>query len=457
MSLLVVKLPPRERLGARAAGPEAASGLRLPTQWDYVFSVDGKQAGPLRHAAPALLPEADQVVLVLAPADVSWHRVRLPKAAPARMAAALAGLLEERLLDDEASVHLALAADAVPGQEGWVAATHRPRLVAALAALEAAGHTVERVVPLMPPPGPLLRGHFELPELVRVEGAGKLDAAAAAAAVGPDTISASDGEPLLCLSRDDGVWCLPLANAAGVAGVGLGLAEALRGTWSQDAAGQRWTTTPAAAWAAERYMGRTVPLQTEAEHLLEAGQRALTNTINLRQFDLAARHRGMRAVGALSKRLLSKEWRWARYGLVAVLAFQLLGLNAYAWQQRQAVQERRAAIESLLRTTHPSVRTVLDAPLQMANETERLRAAAGRPGGADLEAAMNAAASVWPDGKGPVASLRYESGRLVLAAPAWSAEEVGVVREGLRPLGWAVEQADGRLTLSRAPGIGGAP
>jgi general secretion pathway protein L len=459
MSLLVVKLPPRERLGPRSAGPEAAAALRLPKRWDYVLSADGKLAGPLRWAAPAMLPKADQLVLVLAPADVSWHQVLVPKAPPARMAAALAGLLEERLLDDEADVHLALAPDALPGQPGWVVATHRPRLAAALAALEAAGRTVDRVVTLMPPPGPGMRGHFEAPELVRLDDAGELDAAAAAAAVGPDTISASDGEPLLCLSREDGVWCLPLAGATGPAGVsGQGLAEALRSTWGPEAAGQRWTTTPAAAWAAERFLGRPVPLQTEAEHLLEAATRGSPEqALNLRQFELASRHRGLRAVGAVGKRLLSAEWRWARYGLAAVLGFQLLGLNAYAWQQRQALQERRAAIDDLLRTTHPNVRTVLDAPLQMRVETERLRVAAGRPTDADLEAALNAAAAAWPEGKGPVGSLRFEAGRLVLAAPAWSAAEVAAVRERLRPMAWIADYAEGQLTLSRTQLAGGAP
>ncbi len=455
MSLLVVKLPPRERLGARAAGHEAAASLRLPGQWGFVFSADGRQAGPLRQAAAALLPKADQLVLVLAPSDVSWHRLKVPKATPARMPQALAGLMEERLLDDEESVHMALAADAVPGQDGWVAATHRPRLAAALAALEAAGHTVERVVTLMPPPGAVLRGHFEVPDpggADRRNGpelVGEADAATAAA--GP-AAAANDGRPVLCLSRDDGVWCLPLGGPTAV-----GLAEALRGSWAQEAPGQRWTTTPAAALAAERYLGRTVPLQTEAEHLLEAGQTAVKNALNLRQFDLAARHRGLRAVGAVAKRLFSDEWRWARYGVAALLGLQLVGLNAYAWQQRQALQDRRAAMDNLLRNTHPGVRTILDAPLQMANETERLRAAAGRPGGADLEVALGAAAAVWPDGKGPVGNLRYESGRLVLAAPGWAPAEVDALRERLRPMSWTVEHADGRLTLARARSAGGQP
>ena len=451
MSLLVIKLPPRERLGARAAGNEPTPSARLPSQWDYVFSPDGRQAGPLRHAATALLPAADSVVLALAPADVSWHRLLVPKAAPARMPAALAGVLEEKLLDDENTVHLALAPDASAGREGWVAATHGPYLATALAALEAAGCSVERVVSFMPPPGPVLRGHFSLPDAAHPVGQAPLDAGGAAGADDASITSLTDGEPMLCLSRDDGVWNLPLA---GPSAVGLGLAGALRGSWPDDAPGQRWTTTPAAALAAERYLGRPVPLLTEAEHLVEAAQGSSKTTLNLRQFELSPRHRGLRAVAEVGKRLLSAEWRLARYGLIALLALQLVGLNAYAWQQRQALQSRRAAIDSVLRTTHPGVRTVLDAPAQMAAETERLRAAAGRPGGADLEVALSAAAAGWPDGKGPVGNLRYESGRLSLAAPGWSSAEVGTLRDRLRAAGWTVDFAESRLTLARAPAAG---
>ena len=453
MSLLVIKCPPRERLGARAVGNEPAPSARLPSHWEFLFSPDGRQAGPLRRAALALLPKADHVVLVLAPADVSWHRLLIPKATSARMPPALAGVLEEKLLDDENTVHLALAPGAAPGAEGWVAATHGPRLAAVLEALEAAGRSVARVATFMPPPGAQLRAHFSLQAAGQPDARAPLDPGLAASAEVPAFDSLAVGEPVLCLSREQGVWNLPLA---GPSASGLGLAGALRGTWAEEGAGQRWTTTPAAALAAERYMGRAVPLLTEAEHLLEAALVAAKTAFNLRQFGLSTRHRGLRAVAEVGKHLLSPEWRLARYGLVALLALQLVGLNAYAWQQRQALQQRRAAITEVLRSTHPGVQTVLDAPAQMASETERLRAAAGRPGGADLELALSAAAAVWPDGKGPVGNLRYEAGRLSLAAPGWSSAEVARLRERLRAADWSVEFAEGRLTLARGPTTGAA-
>ena len=462
MSLLVIQLPPRERLGTRTSGTEGAPAVRLPASWPYLLSPDAQQPGPLRHAPVALLPKADTVVLVLAATDVSWHRVLIPKAAAARLPAALAGVLEERLLDDEAAVHLALAPGAVGGQEGWVAATHGPRLTAALAALEAGGLTVNRVACLAAPPGPQWRGHFSSPRHAADAAEEAADQAADQSAMraAPGERSPAGAEPVLCLSRDDGVWVLPLAEqpAAGLAGaLRASLAESpAAGATSASAppATARWTTTPATALAAERFLGRPVPLQTEAEHLLEAAlglgaPGASGAVLNLRQFDLSVRHRGLRAVGDVGKRLLSTEWRLVRWGLLALLGLQLVGLNAYAWQQRQALQAKRTAVVDILRSAHPGVRTVLDAPAQMAGETDRLRAAAGQPGGADLEVALAAAAAVWPEGKGPVATLRYENGRLTLAAAGWQEAEVTTLRERLRAGGWGVEYSDARLVLSR--------
>lgn len=411
--MLVIQLPPRPRLHARAAGGDAAVPWRLPQEWSFVLSNDGRTVAQAGQAAPALLPRADSVVLVLAEADVGWHRLAIPRAPAARLRAALAGVMEEALLDDDDALHFALAPGAAPGREGWVAVTHRPWLAAALAALEGAGRTVERVVPASMPlghAGDAARGHFFTAE------------------------AGHDAVPWLTLASAEGVACLRLAG---------GLARALL---LADGEAVRWTATPAAAAAAEQWLGAPVPLLGEAERALEAAQGAA----NLRQFDLAARHRGTRALRTGAQRFFSRQWRPVRLGLAALVVLHLLGLNAYAWQQREALAAKRLAMADLLRSTHPGVRAVLDAPVQMQRETERLRAAAGRAGDNDLEVLLAAAAAAWPDGQGPVQTLRFESGLLTLAVPGWAEAQQQQFRERLRGAGFAAEFNEGRLTVTRA-------
>ena len=95
------------------------------------------------------------------------------------------------------------------------------------------------------------------------------------------------------------------------------------------------------------------------------------------------------------------------------------------------------------------MRAIIDPPAQMQRETERLRAAAGRAGDGDLEVLLGAAAAAWPDGQGPVQTLRFEGGRLTLAAPGWGEPQLAQFRERLRPAGYSVEMAEGRVTLGR--------
>lgn len=405
MSLLVILLPPRERLSARAI--DAAPGPRLPSELEFVHSADGRSVTRSGHAAPTLLPKADQVVLALADGDVSWHRIDIPKAPPARLRAALAGAMEELLLDDDDIQHLALAADAVPGQRGWVAVVNKPWLTAALALLESAGLPVDRVLPLSSPAQPG-HGHFFA------------------------THEGGDGGVTLALSSAEGVACLRLG----------GLARALLPA-ATDA--PRYTATPAAAAAAERWLGTPVQMLGAAERALEA----VRGPGNLRQFDLARRSRGLRALLDALRGLRSPEWRPVRWGLAALVVLQLVGLNAWAWHQRQALDERKLAMDALLRDSFPSVRTVLDAPVQMQRETDRLRAAAGRPGDADLEVLLAAAAAAWPDNQGPVQALQFEAGRLMLSAPGWGEPELSQFRGRLRSAGFGAELAEGRITVTR--------
>ena len=424
MSLLAIQLPPRGRLGSRRTTPEAQPALRLPTEWGFVLSADGRAVSQVGQAAAALLPKADHTVLVLAEADVSWHHIAIPRAPAARLRAALAGVMEDALLDDDEALHFALADGAAPGRDGFVAVTDGRRLAAALAALEASGRSVERAVPSAWPG--VARGHFHTGG--DVEGA---------------TI-AEDDHPWLSLARSDGVLNVRLAG---------GLARALLPV--DGIADVRWTASPAAAQAAERLLGQPVPLLSEAQRTLEAA----LGGVNLRQFDLAPRHRGTRALLDGARRIFTAEWRPVRYGLVALLLLQIVGLNAYAWQQRQALESKRAAMVDVLKAAHPGVRTVLDAPLQMQRETDRLRAAAGRAGAADLEVLLAAAAAAWPDGVGPTQTLRFEAGSLTLAAAGWGEPQVQQFRDRIRGAGYGAEFAEGRVVVSRAAagGSGGRP
>jgi general secretion pathway protein L len=414
MNTLVVFLPPRPRLRASALpGPMADE---LSTEYSYVLSPDGIGVSTQGRAMPARMPKATSVVAVVGEGDLSWHRITLPKAPASRLRAALGGILEEALLEDADSIHLAVAPQASTGALTWVAAVDRTWLATELAVLEKANVFVDRVVPLAWPDEPA-SGHFA---------------------------ESADGD------SDTENIRLSWAHADGVVQIGLNgsLARSLLPTPLPQ--GIRWSATPAVSLTAEQWLGQPVQVITPAHRALQAAR----SLWNLRQFSLARKNRGMRALRDAWRQFLSPTWRPVRFGLIGIVLLQIVGLNVLAWQQRSAVQAKQQSIVRLLQTTYPQVRAVLDAPVQMQRETDSLRAAAGRPGETDLEPMLQVAAAAWPADRPPVDDVRYEQpGKLTLAAAGWAPEQIDQFRNQLSPAGWQVEAQEGRLVLTRrAPG-----
>ncbi|MGM9483659.1 type II secretion system protein GspL [Roseateles sp. NT4] len=413
MSTLLLFLPPRTRL--RALGKAAPAAAELPRtdagrEYDYALTSDGRQITAEGRAAPAGLPAADSVIALVGESEVSWRRVELPRAGR-QMRAALAGKLEEALLDDPDTLHFALEPDALGGDTAWVAITSRPWLADHLAQLEAAQVFIDRVAPLSWP-DELARGHFH-----EANGTGIA----------------------LRWSHTEGVATLPLDGGLARQFFPPGLVHAAQ-----------WTATPGVATAAERWLGTTVTVQTPAQRALAV----VDSAWNLRQFELAPRARGVRALRLVTRGLMRKPWQPVRYGLAALLVVQLLGLNLWAWHQHREVAARREAVTTTLTTAFPQVRAVLDAPVQMQKQLDLLRASAGSVGEQDLEALLAAAATAWPADRPPTEALAFEPGRLTVSGQGWAQPQIDNFRNQLRSEGWQLDASEGKLTISRASAQG---
>jgi general secretion pathway protein L len=414
MSTLVLFVPPRPRL--RARGPDTDGSRDEPTgEYAFVATPDGLEVGQHGRCAAQLLPKASTVVAVLADADVSWHRITLPRAPASRLRAALVGLLEEALLDDAESVHLALAPGATAGQPTWVAAVDRGWLRQELVRLQRARVFVDRVVPMAWPDDPP-SGHFTV-----------MDGGDPGA---PQAVN-------LTWAHLDGVATLRLQG---------GLARAV--VPSPAPPSTRWSASPAAAGAAEQWLGAPVNVMPIEQRLLQAAR----SLWNLRQFDLAPNTRGTRALRDAWRRFMSPAWRPVRVGAVAFVAAQLLGLNLWAFAQHREIEDRRAALQTLVKQSFPRVSGLdiqRDAAAVMQRETQALRTLAGKPGDGDLEPLLIAAAAAWPRER-PVENLRYEPGKLSLAATGWNDGQIERFRQQLAPAGWRVDASEGRVVLTRA-------
>lgn len=396
--------------------PIASADASAP--YDYVLTADGGAPSTYASVPLALLPVVRQteVVVLLPMSALSWHRVQLPKGSLARglmaergasrLRAILDGLLEERLLDDPAQLHLALQPQPVAEVPIWVAACDKAWLGAHLQALAQAGLAVGRIVPEFTPEA--------LAHTLYVLG--------------------DEQHPMLLGANL--VQC-PL-SAAAVA-------------WLGDARTQadlpEVVAEPAVAALAESLFRRPVTLLQRPERLQLAAQ----TPWDLAQFDLvnASRDRAWAQVAQGSKYLLrSPQWRAARLALVALVLVNLVGLNAWAWREQAALQAKRQAVRAVLTQTFPKIPVVVDAPLQMAREVAALQRASGAASDADLEAMLSILGAVLPATQ-TLTALDYATQELRAKAPAVAQAEQARVTLALRQQGLAAAW-DGAQWVVRA-------
>ena len=407
--------------------PQASS------QVEYLVTADGRSVGAHSSAALALLPASGggEVVAVVPAQALSWHQAQLPRGllrsgfgaerANPRLRAVLDGLLEDHLLDEPALLHFALSPHTQEGRPVWVAACDRAWLRAWVQALEQHQRPAARITPEFAP---------EFPPELASEVAGQ--AALTAAATSPTVqVLGTQAQPMLAFSRPDGARVvLPLTPATvGLASLGRPELHVL--------------AEPAVAELAEHHFKRPVHLQSRPERGLASAQ----STWDLAQFDLvsSSRLRSWRRLLALFESgLRATAWRAARWAAIALVAANLVGLNAWAWTQRASLDAKRQAVREVLTGTFPGVKTVIDAPVQMTRELQRLRVAAGAASDGDFELLLSAYGHLALAGaslstREPVA-LEYTAGELRVKG-------LNLTRANLEELGAQARQRSVALRL----------
>ncbi|MEW6693873.1 MAG: type II secretion system protein GspL [Pseudomonadota bacterium] len=376
-------------------GPAGAGG---PTHWRWALSRDGQRIDTHGQASDADLDRLDpggDCVLVVPAGWLSWHRIRLPAGRAAHQAEVLRHLVEDHVLDDPSTLHVALQPLAGPSREPqtvWCAVCRRERLAAALEPLLARGWPVSAVVPeAAPAPEPLVWAH-------RVEGTPYLTW------MGPDGVLS---QPLAGLVRD-----LPP------------LAPGLLAWAEPDVQAEAEQHVPELAWT----------LGSSAALALRHHARGW----NLAQFEWRRR-----VGGSMWQRLGRRAWavwhdpawRPARWGLAALIGLPALALPALAWQQHRHEAALRAALLEAARQALPNTPILLDPARQVAQALARERLRTGDAPPSALERLLHAWGSA--DGLPALQSLSWDGQRLDIGASA--AVPLPTLQALLGPQGWEVE------------------
>ena len=355
-------------------------------------------------AAATLSAHAGEVVAVVPHSRLAWLRVQLPPASHGpRLQSVLHGLLEDRLLDDPQQLHLVLAPDteqiARSGGETLVAVCDKQWLRDALAPLQAAGLTVQRIVcELSPSDTPVLQVMGE-----------------------PD-----QSQSVLCHAH--GVTLLPPNTAQWRAFAEL----------SQD--DLQIQAEPAMVARVQSTLQRQPMLQSAAQRWVKSSQS---------DWDLAQGEWAQGRTQRLQRQALA-AWQLVRWGLVALVALQVLGLNALAWRERSALNAQQASLQNILKTTFPSVTLVIDAPLQMQREVDVLQQKSGAASSTDFEPLLAALAGVLPAGQTPQ-QIHFANHALRVQGVALDNNSAGMAR--LKAQGLSLRQDGNDTWVLQAEGV----
>jgi len=382
------------------------------TEYLHLRADSGGATGHAQAATALRLPRDAGTVVAVVPAQaLAWHTITPPPVGAGRLAAALEGLLEERLLEDPAHTHVVCtpegAAAAAQGQTLTVLVCQKAWLRQALAPLQAQGLVVSRIVPEWSPRNNAAPGLW-------VGGS-------------PDQVQAVACDPHSAMVLPPPPW-----------------SSALYAAFSHPEA--QLLSAPAMADWVQQHFGRAPRMLSPAQRLWQAQQ----TDWDLAQGEWAQgrRQRWARFAQEMAINLWqTPRWRPARWGLLALLVLNLGGLQWMAWQQRQQQAQLQQQMSATLTRSFPTVQVVVDAPLQMAREVQALQRALGQPSAADLEPMLTSLSRALP-ASAQLSSLQFSPGELRWQAPALTADRIEAAREPLRQKGYQLV-AEGNLWVLR--------
>lgn len=393
------------------------------------------------NVTPTLLPAQavgarDKEVWAVVPTSaLSWHFVTLPSGLhqqKKRLLPALQALLEEHLLDDPESVHLALQPNWQASKQVWVAVCQKEWLRAHLNQLQNLGHSVHRIVPEWAP--------APFGDSMTLQA----------------WVSGTPEDAWLWVSQAQGAWRLPLKAGIQWWATQLNAVPSLR-----------IQAEPAVAELAQQALqtlqslfsgARSESLKSWRIVVVPASERfaqAANTQWDLAQFEFAA-HGSARRRQSLQRAwqqfAQDAAWRPVRWSLAVLIAVQWVGLNVSAWQLDAKVKAQKELQKNILTQTFPNV-PVVDASLQMAREVERLQRQSGRLGEKDLESMLQIIGKALPDGQS-ISGLDFQAqgtGELRLQGLQMTSQQETQFVRSLRAEGYEAQVNAGQWRIVNMP------
>ena len=419
MSTLIVLLPPRD--------PAVPSQEWQLPELPFVLLDKSGRTQRAGRAALALLPRPSSTVLMVAARDLLMMPATLPPLKGPRLRQALPNIVEDQLIQDPQTCHIALDPQPLGKGRHLLAIVDRGWFRFICEAFAAAGHRsvravpVTRCLPLPPAPAvPVEEAELE-PAILQPAVAAKLAAGLPIAPPSPvvaavlGTVVSTAPALLAEIAPDARTTRVELAIARGNQGEGLAVpatsVNATLAALSGDAPVSLYLLTevsgnePSMGSSAQAKLAAQVP-GARPLPFEQLARRALECRFDLCQFEFATQP--WRLDRATLRRL-----RLPALLAAGALVVAIIGANVQ-WMmlahQRDAINTQ---MTELLLNTFPKTTVVLDAPDQMSRQMQQLRTAAGELSPDDfLSLAAGLARSLGPVPVNGIAALDYHDRRL---------------------------------------------
>jgi len=416
LSTLIVLLPPRD-----PAVP--SQEWQLPELPFLLLDKSGRvqRAG---RSAPGLLPRASATVLMLAARDCLMLATAVPPLKGPRLRQALPNVVEDQLIQDPQTTHIALDPQPLDGNRHVLAIVDRGWFRYIVETFAAAGHRNVKVVPVtrcLPQPVAAMAADVPVEEAVAAGADAPPPRAEPVVAGLTPVVAAVLGHVVpstAAVLGEGAVDAAPprveLALARGPLGEGLAVPESAVGATVAALAGHAPVTLytlvdlpgsePRLASVAQPgrpSIAGSLPVSFET-----LARNAIQCRFDLAQFEFAVQP--WRLDRASLRRLRLPLWLLVGTVLVAIIGANVQWLMLS--RQRDAIS---AQMTELLLNTFPKTTVVLDAPDQMARQLQQLRVAAGELSPDDfLSLADGLARSLGPIPVNGLAALDYHDRRV---------------------------------------------
>ncbi len=420
MSTLIVLLPPRD-----PAVP--SQEWQLPDMPFLLLDKAGRTQRAGRSAL-ALLPRASSTVLMVAARDLLMLATTVPPLKGPRLRQALPNVVEDQLIQDPQTCHIALDPQPLAAGRHLLAIVDRGWFRFVVEGFQAAGHRNLRAVPVTRclPPAVATETASALEEAVALVSADAAPASAAAGATGSTSATAPAAAPIVAavLGRvvptapallldpalDNATPRVELAIVRGAQGEGLAVPAAAVPATLAALAG----AAPVTLYALTGLPGNEPHLTSNAVPV--SGAQPLT-------FEGLARRAPECRFDLCQFEFASQPWRLDRATLrhlrvplllaVASLVVAIVGANVQWMMLARERDNINAQMTELLLNAFPKTTVVLDAPDQMSRQLQQLRVAAGELSPDDfLSIADRLARSLGSIPVNGIAALDYHDRRL---------------------------------------------